>query len=37
VQPSSLGADLKQLDVTVTWRDFQAGEVTLSALLFAAS
>ena len=37
VQPSLLGADLKQLDVTVTWRDFQAGEVTLSALLFAGS
>ncbi|MGZ8521717.1 MAG: hypothetical protein ACXWX7_16385 [Candidatus Binatia bacterium] len=37
VQPSSLGADLKQLDVTVTWRDFQTGEVTLSALLFAGS
>jgi len=37
VQRSSLGADLKQLDVTVTWRDFQSGEVTLSALLFAGS
>ncbi len=37
VQPSALGADLKQLDVTVTWRDFQTGEVTLSALLFAGS
>lgn len=34
VQPSPLGTDLKQLDVTVSWRDHQAGTVTLSTLLF---
>jgi len=34
VQSSPLGANLKQVDVTVSWRDFQAAEVTLSALLF---
>ena len=37
IQPSLLGADLKQLDVTVTWRDFQPVEVTLSALVFVGS
>lgn len=37
VQPSPLGANLKQVDVTVRWRDFQPAEVTLSALLFVGS
>jgi len=37
VQPSALGANLKQIDVTVTWRDLQPAEVTLSALLFVGS
>lgn len=37
IQPSPLGAELKQLDVTVTWREFQTAEVTLSALLFLGS
>jgi hypothetical protein len=32
VSPSALGANLKQLDVTVSWRDFQDHEVSLSAL-----
>ena len=35
IQPSALGAHLKQLDVTVTWDDLQPGEVTLSVLVFA--
>ncbi len=34
IQASPLGAHLKQADVTVTWRDSQAGSVTLSALLY---
>lgn len=34
IQASALGANLKQADVTVTWRDSQAGSVTLSALLY---
>ena len=37
IQPSPLGANLKQVDVTVTWRDLQPSEVTLSALVFAGS
>ena len=32
---SPLGARLKQIDVTVSWRDFEAHEITLSTLLFA--
>lgn len=35
IQVSPLGTQLKQLDVTVTWRDLQPGEVTLSVLVFA--
>jgi Tfp pilus assembly protein PilV len=31
---SSLGADLKQVDVTVSWRDYQPREITLSTLVF---
>lgn len=31
---SSLGADLKQVDVRVSWRDYQSREVTLSTLVF---
>lgn len=34
IQASSLGANLKQVDVTVTWRDSQAGSVALSTLLY---
>ena len=37
IQPSPLGANLKQIDVTVTWRDLQPREVTLSALVFSGS
>ena len=37
IQPSSLGPNLKQVDVTVSWRDLQANDVTLSALLFVGS
>jgi hypothetical protein len=35
IQPSPLGTKLKQIDVTVTWRDLQPSEVTLSVLVFA--
>jgi Tfp pilus assembly protein PilV len=34
VTPSPLGTSLKQIDVTVSWRDYEAREVTLSTLLF---
>jgi Tfp pilus assembly protein PilV len=34
ITASSLGADLKQIDVTVSWRDYQAHELTLSTLVF---
>jgi Tfp pilus assembly protein PilV len=34
VSPSSLGARLKQIDVTVTWRDHSTHQVTLSTLIF---
>jgi hypothetical protein len=34
VSPSSLGAQLKQIDVTVTWRDHTTHQVTLSTLMF---
>ena len=35
ITDSSLGADLKQVDVTVSWRDYQWREVTLSTLVFS--
>jgi len=35
ITDSSLGADLKQVDVTVSWRDYQPREVTLSTLFFS--
>lgn len=31
---SPLGASLKQIDVIVSWRDFEARQITLSTLLF---
>jgi prepilin-type N-terminal cleavage/methylation domain-containing protein len=34
IQPSSLGNNLKQIDVTVSWRDLEPTEVTLSVLVF---
>ena len=34
VAPSPLGANLKQLDVKVLWRDHQTHEVSLSTLVF---
>jgi len=34
ITDSSLGADLKQVDVTVSWRDYQPREITLSTLVF---
>lgn len=34
IAPSPLGTHLKQIDVTVSWRDYEAREVTLSTLLF---
>ena len=37
IEPSPLGANLKQVDVTVTWRDLQPSEVTLSVLVFVGS
>ena len=37
IQPSPLGANLKQVDVTVTWRDLQPREVTLSTLVYSGS
>lgn len=37
IQPSPLGANLKQVDVTVSWRDLQPSDVTLSVLVFAGS
>jgi hypothetical protein len=36
IAPSPLGARLKQIDVTVSWQDFQAREFRLSTLSFAA-
>lgn len=35
VMPSALGGDLKQLDVTVSWRDHSAHQVTLSSLRYS--
>lgn len=37
IETSPLGAHLKQVDVTVSWRDLQPSEVTLSVLVFAGS
>jgi len=37
IESSPLGANLKQVDVTVSWRDLQPSEVTLSVLVFAGS
>lgn len=37
IEPSPLGASLKQVDVTVSWRDLQPSEVTLSVLVFVGS
>ena len=34
ITDSPLGADLKRVDVTVSWRDYQSREVTLSTLVF---
>lgn len=34
IADSSLGTKLKQIDVTVAWRDYQSREVTLSTLVF---
>ena len=34
ISASSLGSDLKQIDVTVSWRDHESHEVTLSTLVF---
>jgi len=31
---SVLGSNLKQVDVTVSWRDYQPREITLSTLIF---
>ena len=36
ISDSSLGADLKQVDVTVSWGDYQSREVTLSTLVFSS-
>jgi hypothetical protein len=35
--PSGVAAGLKQIDVTVSWRDFEARELTLSTLIYAGS
>ena len=37
VKSSALGTNLKQLDVTVTWRDFEPRALTLSALVYSGS
>jgi hypothetical protein len=34
ITPSALGTQLKQVDVTVSWREFEPHEVTLSTLIF---
>jgi Tfp pilus assembly protein PilV len=34
VSDSALGDNLKQLDVTVSWRDYESHEVTLSTLVY---
>jgi Tfp pilus assembly protein PilV len=35
INDSRLGADLKQVDVTVSWRDYRSREITLSTLVFS--
>ena len=35
IADSSFGPNLKQVDVTVSWRDYQSREVTLSTLVFS--
>ena len=35
IADSVLGSNLKQIDVTVSWRDYQPREVKLSTLVFA--
>jgi Tfp pilus assembly protein PilV len=35
IADSSLGANLKQVDVIVSWRDYDGHEITLSTLIFA--
>lgn len=37
IQPSALGDKLKQIDVTVTWQEFQTNQVTLSSLVFTGA
>ena len=34
IAPSALGTELKQIDVTVSWRDHEAHQVTFSTLVF---
>jgi len=34
VAPSQLGPDLKQIEVTVSWRDHETHDLTLSTLVF---
>lgn len=34
IAPSALGTGLKQIDVTVSWRDHETHELTLSTLFF---
>jgi Tfp pilus assembly protein PilV len=35
IQPSAFGGQLKQVDVTVSWREPQSHQVTLSTLIFS--
>jgi prepilin-type N-terminal cleavage/methylation domain-containing protein len=37
VADSSLGTHLKQIDVTVSWRDYENREVTISTLVYAVN
>jgi len=37
IQPSPLGANLKQIDVTVSWRDLHPSEISLSVLVFVGA
>ena len=34
ISDSPLGANLKQIDVTVSWRDYESREVTFSTLIY---
>ncbi len=34
ISPSALGTKLKQIDVTVSWRDSAANQITLSTLVY---